>query len=107
MKRTRAADATTKNVGIWIRVSTEDQVKGESPEHHERVHQSPIAASWSGAGAAKYARSNRARLCLQSDGRGTDHSILRCFERVALSAGVSSDTSGNCRRHRSWGVVAV
>src|SRR5712672_2320355 len=24
-----------KNVGIWIRVSTEDQVKGESPEHHE------------------------------------------------------------------------
>jgi len=27
---------TPKNVGIWIRVSTEDQVKGESPEHHER-----------------------------------------------------------------------
>lgn len=25
-----------KVVGIWIRVSTEDQVKGESPEHHER-----------------------------------------------------------------------
>jgi site-specific DNA recombinase len=26
----------SKPVGIWIRVSTEDQVKGESPEHHER-----------------------------------------------------------------------
>ncbi len=26
----------TKSVGIWIRVSTEDQVKGESPEHHEK-----------------------------------------------------------------------
>lgn len=25
----------TKRVGIWIRVSTEDQAKGESPEHHE------------------------------------------------------------------------
>lgn len=25
-----------KQVGIWIRVSTEDQVKGESPEHHEK-----------------------------------------------------------------------
>lgn len=25
-----------KDVGIWIRVSTEDQVKGESPETHER-----------------------------------------------------------------------
>lgn len=25
-----------KNIGIWIRVSTEDQVKGESPEHHEK-----------------------------------------------------------------------
>jgi site-specific DNA recombinase len=24
-----------KAVGIWIRVSTEDQVRGESPEHHE------------------------------------------------------------------------
>jgi site-specific DNA recombinase len=27
---------TAKRVGIWIRVSTDDQVKGESPEHHER-----------------------------------------------------------------------
>ncbi len=26
----------TRQVGIWIRVSTEDQAKGESPEHHER-----------------------------------------------------------------------
>lgn len=26
----------TKAVGIWVRVSTEDQVRGESPEHHER-----------------------------------------------------------------------
>jgi hypothetical protein len=25
-----------KPVGIWIRVSTEDQVKGESPEHYEK-----------------------------------------------------------------------
>lgn len=25
-----------KNVGIWIRVSTEDQAQGESPEHHEK-----------------------------------------------------------------------
>ena len=24
-----------KSIGIWIRVSTEDQAKGESPEHHE------------------------------------------------------------------------
>src|ERR1043166_7667440 len=24
-----------KSVGIWIRVSTDDQAKGESPEHHE------------------------------------------------------------------------
>jgi len=27
---------TTKRVGIWIRVSTEQQVKEESPEHHEQ-----------------------------------------------------------------------
>lgn len=25
-----------KNVAIWIRVSTEDQARGESPEHHEK-----------------------------------------------------------------------
>src|SRR5690349_24170400 len=24
-----------KDVGIWIRVSTEDQAQGESPQHHE------------------------------------------------------------------------
>src|SRR5579863_8364480 len=24
-----------KSVGIWIRVSTEDQAQGDSPEHHE------------------------------------------------------------------------
>src|SRR5215213_5878556 len=24
-----------KNVGVWIRVSTEDQAQGESPQHHE------------------------------------------------------------------------
>ena len=29
-----AISETTKNVGIWIRVSTEDQARGESPEHH-------------------------------------------------------------------------
>jgi hypothetical protein len=26
----------SKPVGIWIRVSTEDLAKGESPEHHEK-----------------------------------------------------------------------
>jgi site-specific DNA recombinase len=30
------ADRLAKSVGIWIRVSTEDQARGESPEHHER-----------------------------------------------------------------------
>jgi site-specific DNA recombinase len=27
---------SSKAVGIWIRVSTEDQARGESPEHHEK-----------------------------------------------------------------------
>jgi len=31
-----STEQTTKQVGIWVRVSTEDQVKGESLEHHER-----------------------------------------------------------------------
>ena len=30
------SNGQTKSVGIWIRVSTEDQAKGESPEHHEK-----------------------------------------------------------------------
>ena len=29
--------ALPKSVGIWIRVSTEDQARGESPEHHEKA----------------------------------------------------------------------
>ena len=36
MKQQTKPTDPAKRVGIWIRVSTEDQVKGESPEHHER-----------------------------------------------------------------------
>jgi site-specific DNA recombinase len=32
----RRGDDPVKPVGIWIRVSTEDQVQGDSPEHHEQ-----------------------------------------------------------------------
>jgi len=36
-----------KNVGIWIRVSSEDQAKGESPAHHlERARAYAIARGW-------------------------------------------------------------
>lgn len=39
---------SARHVGIWIRVSTEDQVKGESPEHHERRARSYAdAKGWS------------------------------------------------------------
>jgi len=36
MKTPIAPPSATKNVGIWIRVSTEDQAQGESPQHHEQ-----------------------------------------------------------------------
>jgi site-specific DNA recombinase len=36
MKTPFAPTSETKNVGIWIRVSTEDQARGESPQHHEQ-----------------------------------------------------------------------
>jgi site-specific DNA recombinase len=32
----RQEEHQSKSVGIWIRVSTEDQARGESPEHHEK-----------------------------------------------------------------------
>lgn len=35
LQRHEIADVR-RQVGIWIRVSTEDQAKGESPEHHEK-----------------------------------------------------------------------
>src|ERR1039457_4828919 len=31
-----APTSATKNVGIWIRVSTEDKAQGERPQHHEQ-----------------------------------------------------------------------
>lgn len=38
---------TIKRVGIWIRVSTEDQARGESPEHHElRARHYAEAKGW-------------------------------------------------------------
>lgn len=33
---THSKRSEKKRVGIWIRVSTEDQAKGESPEHHQQ-----------------------------------------------------------------------
>ena len=36
MAKRKGDDEEGKRVGIWIRVSTEDQVQGDSPEHHER-----------------------------------------------------------------------
>lgn len=35
-KLANSSVADTKRVGIWLRVSTEDQARGDSPEHHER-----------------------------------------------------------------------
>lgn len=34
-RSTPSSNGESKRVGLWIRVSTEDQAKGESPEHHE------------------------------------------------------------------------
>ena len=42
-----STDAQAKRVGIWVRVSTEDQVRGESPETHERrAHLYAEAKGW-------------------------------------------------------------
>src|SRR5689334_3954581 len=39
--------AKSKSVGIWIRVSTEDQAHGESPEHHrERAREYAAFNGW-------------------------------------------------------------
>jgi site-specific DNA recombinase len=47
MKTPLATVAETRNVGIWIRVSTEDQAKGESPEHHlARARAYAVAKGW-------------------------------------------------------------
>jgi site-specific DNA recombinase len=35
MKGHPASNEPARQIGIWIRVSTEDQAKGESPQHHE------------------------------------------------------------------------
>ena len=35
MKENHLLNGESKAVGIWIRVSTEDQAQGDSPEHHE------------------------------------------------------------------------
>ena len=39
--------ALPKNIGVWIRVSSEDQARGESPAHHlERARHSAAARGW-------------------------------------------------------------
>jgi site-specific DNA recombinase len=45
--KTIATTNAPKNVAIWIRVSTEDQAQGESPEHHlERGKAYAAARDW-------------------------------------------------------------
>src|SRR2546426_3664295 len=47
MKENSLSSRESKNVGIWIRVSTEDQAQGESPEHHlERARGYATAKGW-------------------------------------------------------------
>ena len=48
MKTTLHPVATeVRNVGIWIRVSTEEQAKGEAPELHlERAKMYAVARGW-------------------------------------------------------------
>ncbi len=42
-----AGDVSAKNVGIWIRVSTEDQARGDSPDIHEaRARAYAAARGW-------------------------------------------------------------
>ena len=36
MKENSVQNNSPKNVGVWIRVSSEDQARGESPEHHRQ-----------------------------------------------------------------------
>src|SRR2546426_5991911 len=47
MKENSLSSRESKNVGIWIRVSTEDQAQGDSPEHHlERARAYAKSRAW-------------------------------------------------------------
>lgn len=46
-KNVHEGNGLKKQVGIWIRVSTEDQARGDSPEHHEkRAHFYAESKGW-------------------------------------------------------------
>jgi site-specific DNA recombinase len=43
----RSLPELKKQVGIWIRVSTEDQAQGDSPKHHEtRARAYALSRDW-------------------------------------------------------------
>ena len=47
MKNAHLLNGVSKNVGIWIRVSTDEQAQGDSPEHHlERAKSYCAARGW-------------------------------------------------------------
>lgn len=48
MAAKKKEEVTGKRVGVWLRVSTEEQARGESPEHHEhRARHYAEAKGWS------------------------------------------------------------
>ena len=72
-------DNNAKRVGIWVRVSTEDQVRGESPETHER----------------------RARLYAEAKG----WNVVELYRLDAVSGKTVKDTpeaKQHARRHQRW-----
>ena len=47
MKENHALPPAAKEIGVWIRVSSDEQAKGDSPEHHlERARARAASQGW-------------------------------------------------------------
>ncbi len=88
-KSTKKEQPEGKRVGLWIRVSTEDQARGESPEHHElRARGYAASRGWTVvevyrldgvSGKAVTAHPNRAH----DEGRGARPYLALIFSKLA------------------------
>ena len=114
MKTTPSPLAEAKSVGIWIRVSTEDQAKGESPEHHlERAKAYAAAKGWTvkevydlaGVSGKSVKDHAEAKRMLADIGRG--HITMLIFSKLARLARNTRELLEFADRFRDHGADMV
>ena len=111
MKTVAVEKITPKSVGIWIRVSTDDQAQGDSPKHHEvRARHYAAAKGWdvrevydlAGVSGKAVAENSECKRMLEDVRRGHISALIFSkLARLTRNARELMDFSDYFRQHNA------